>query len=111
MKYTFTLNKKHYLYYDEKKEIFCSCTVIFSYFDHKLVKERDTTCLDKLCVNFSKNSYTASVPDLNLSDHLGQLLECHLGGDSVGFKQVKKVCRPITQIGLRIFHDNVAVSE
>lgn len=67
---------------------------------------RESSCLDNIFINFYPDSLSAHTIDLNLADHLAQVLKFK-DTSKVPIKQEKNAFRPITQLGLNKFFNIV----
>lgn len=69
---------------------------------------RSGACLDNIFVNFCRDTFSAGVVDVSISDHLGQELELLVDIDPNNNRREYKVCRPLTRVGFVVFYNIVS---
>jgi len=69
---------------------------------------RMEACLDNLFVSPSVTVVSVSIVELNISDHLGQVLNCVVECVDDDYVESRKLCRPITQRGLFLFFNKIS---
>ena len=67
---------------------------------------RSNSCLDNIFINFCKTSFVSKLMEPHLSDHKAQLVSVNLSLSKIN-QTINKICRPLTQAGLRTFYDLV----
>lgn len=67
---------------------------------------RGPNCIDNILINFYHLlPFTATVVDMQVSDHKAVLINVNFPSDNV--KLENKILKPITQVGLRVFFDEI----
>nr|CAI5870104.1 unnamed protein product [Callosobruchus analis] len=66
---------------------------------------REQACFDNVFVSSGMDVCASDVVDMHISDHKAQVVELCIKANKPKHKITKKVCRPIAQRGIIVFHD------